>query len=611
MEDNLSRARHSLKDSPSATIAFTTRDPMPIQIHASLRGYRSRDNQDLKPTRPRRTSSARSSGNIAGHSRYFSETSVPDQAEKQKSTRDQRRMSSAMGTVSANTKSEEHLVDDTNEESQGRSLGSLNHSVSRQRDVLWPLQEDSPLGTPLDIFSPYEISPFGSEGSRPGGHGRVPSKTSYFSAKPKESNELTRSRSTTQLRDLREQMQELRGKVTSLKQQTREDRLQRRSLQTLKQPSPFTVAPNWTEECDHGEQVGGNRDLVENANVQAIPAADAESKQEPESLDQNKNLNHDSVHPEAIRNEIPSGKLGTLDSIAASNDKLNQEQNLSPETPIKVPVRKVLPSPHGEKHEDRPDAFDYEHYFLHSGMVTPGRTPQSQRYSHSSSDSAETTKANGPETWAKPLAVLGHIPHLPTNHDTPTPKNTPHFRQNSVDSVSTTATFATATENSEINKEHPLWNSAHAQPHQHSEPRRRRANSSKDQRVQNGTYLTFPNASRHQYSNPTPPFSPTQALASSFPLPPSPLPRRTSSSSPPHPSSLHLVTAFLSSSETRLGTTDSALVERLLTKLQTACRGLNDDGVGSGNGSGKGRYERRTWRRRVDAARRVLEGEMD
>lgn len=585
---------------------------MPIQLDASLQGYRTRDNQDLTPTRPWRTSSARSSGNVAGRLRYFSHTSVPDSAE----TQVQRRVSSATEAVSVNTRSEENPVHDTNGESQDRSLDSLSHSVSRQRDFLWPLQEDSPLGTPPDIFSPYEISPLGSEESRPSGHGPVSSKTSYFSSKPKESNELTRSRSTTQLRDLREQMQELRGKVTSLKQRTREDRLQRRSLQTLKQPSPFTVAPNWTDESVHGEQAGGNGEPVGNDyhNVQAVPPIDAESKQEPTSLDQDMYLTNDSpIHPEATRNRNQASKLDHLNPTAARNDRLNREPNSGPETPIKPPIRKVLPSPHEEKHEDRPDAFDYEHFFLHSGMITPGRTPLDRAYSHSSSDSAETTKANEPQTWAEPLAVPGNIPHLPTNHDTPAPKNLSHLRHNSVDSISTTATFATATENSDTNKERPLWNFPPPQPHKQADTRHTRAHSSKDQRVQNGTYLTFPIASRHRYSNPTPPFSPTQALASSFPLPPSPLPRRTSSSSPPNPSSSssHLLTAFLLSSDSRLGATDSALVERLLAQLQSACKELYDEGKGSGSGKGKGRYERRVWRRRVDTARRVLEGEMD
>ncbi|KAL9106743.1 MAG: hypothetical protein Q9187_008521 [Circinaria calcarea] len=625
MEDNLSRARHSLKNQPSTTIPATT-DLMPHRIPGTLQEYRSKDHQDLTLTSPRRTSSARSPGNIAGHSRYFSETSIPDSAEKQRSTRDQRRVSSAMGVVGVNIKSEERPVNDANGESQDRSLDSLNHSVTRQKDMLWPLEENSPWDTPPDMSSPYGISPFGSEESRRSGRGRVSPKTSYFSSKHTESNELTRSRSTMQLRDLREQMQELRGKVTSLKQRTREDRLQRRSLQTLKTPTPFTVAPNWTEESAPGEQAVETGGLVEDEyhSIQAIAPADAQPRQGPASPAQDQQDRDSSMHPEPTRNKKRSSKLGHPNFTTVPNDRPNRDLNPGPNTPVKPLVRKELPSPHEEKHEDRPDAFDYEHFFLHSGMLTPGRTPPSRtqlerRYSHSSSDSAETTKANEPESWTEPSAVPRNIPHLPTKNGTSPSKNPSHFRQNSVDSISTTATFATATENSETNREHPLWNSTQSQP---ADSRRPRANSSKDQRVQNGTYLTFPAASRHQYSNPTPPFSPTQALASSFPLPPSPLPRRTSSSSPsksfsPSSSSSsspsHVLHTLLSSSNSKLGATDLALVERLLAQLQTVCKELCDEigGSGSGNGNGKSRYERRVWRRRVDAARRVLEGEMD
>ena len=57
--------------------------------------------------------------------------------------------------------------------------------------------------------------------------------------------EVARRRSNIQLSDLREQMQDLRGKVASLKKRTKEDSLQRRSLQMLKPASPFTDAESW------------------------------------------------------------------------------------------------------------------------------------------------------------------------------------------------------------------------------------------------------------------------------------------------------------------------------------------------------------------------------
>ena len=57
--------------------------------------------------------------------------------------------------------------------------------------------------------------------------------------------ERSRRRSPVQLSALREQMQDLRGKVDGLRRRTREDSLQRRSLQVLKPASPFTDADSW------------------------------------------------------------------------------------------------------------------------------------------------------------------------------------------------------------------------------------------------------------------------------------------------------------------------------------------------------------------------------
>merc|ERR1719160_2292678 len=61
-----------------------------------------------------------------------------------------------------------------------------------------------------------------------------------FGADP--DRELTRSASVAQMRDIQDQMQGLRGKISTLKQQARADSLKRRSLQSLRTPSPFTHA---------------------------------------------------------------------------------------------------------------------------------------------------------------------------------------------------------------------------------------------------------------------------------------------------------------------------------------------------------------------------------
>ncbi|KAL9065990.1 MAG: hypothetical protein Q9157_007287 [Trypethelium eluteriae] len=93
------------------------------------------------------------------------------------------------------------------------------------------------------------------------------------------------------------------------------------------------------------------------------------------------------------------------------------------------------------RHEDRADAFDYEHFFLHSSM---GSMSNSRRSSQSSAGSVETTKGPTTETQpeeqgsgAAPLSPpAAHVNGLRVQHQ----------RSESASSVSTMATFATATE---------------------------------------------------------------------------------------------------------------------------------------------------------------------
>lgn len=80
------------------------------------------------------------------------------------------------------------------------------------------------------------------------------------------------------------------------------------------------------------------------------------------------------------------------------------------------------------RHEDRLDAFDYEHFILHSALGNYSNI-RTRPQSYSSTESTETTRPpNDFETNGLPVNG-GH-----------------HGRKNSVDSISTSATFATATE---------------------------------------------------------------------------------------------------------------------------------------------------------------------
>jgi hypothetical protein len=88
--------------------------------------------------------------------------------------------------------------------------------------------------------------------------------------------------------------------------------------------------------------------------------------------------------------------------------------------------------PPTERHEDRVDAFDYEHFFLHSAMGT--YSLENRRNSTASDSSTATTR---PVT-----AVQVQEPEI----SNPEKRVSYHQRNPSADSVSTVATFATAAE---------------------------------------------------------------------------------------------------------------------------------------------------------------------
>jgi hypothetical protein len=91
----------------------------------------------------------------------------------------------------------------------------------------------------------------------------------------------------------------------------------------------------------------------------------------------------------------------------------------------------VYEMPVTERHEDRVDAFDYETFFLHSAMGT--YSIEDRRSSTSSGTSTETTR---PVTAVQTTDELSNAEKRVSIHQ----------RNPSVDSVSTVATFATAAE---------------------------------------------------------------------------------------------------------------------------------------------------------------------
>ncbi|RDA94101.1 hypothetical protein CP533_6595 [Ophiocordyceps camponoti-saundersi (nom. inval.)] len=237
------------------------------------------------------------------------------------------------------------------------------------------------------------------------------------------------SASTVQVRDLQDQMQGLKNKIASLRDQARADSMRRRSLQGLRTPSPFTHA-TWdrgsTESVDKtGPSLVSPADV--SARGEAVPAMKANSTPVIDQGEPGSPSNATSFHEvrespsddgyagiegaefvddaedieavEAVETvewkddntehgadgegddagyEDEDGQGNAYDEHSESGDSLYHDS-----------------SSHPISHEDREDAFDYERFFLHSAMGTisqQGFYRRGSMSSEGSESSVETTR---------------------------------------------------------------------------------------------------------------------------------------------------------------------------------------------------------------------------
>lgn len=274
-------------------------------------------------------------------------------------------------------------------------------------------------------------------------------------------------------------------------------------------------------------------------------------------------------------------------------------------------------------HEDREDAFDYETFFLHSAAATYANRRGSNS-SEGSIDSVET--ARGP---AVPPTSDGYDEYgdnleaededfLPPTPETPeklreierTLGRRNRSRSLSEESVSTLATFATATEGRstpENGSREPSratdWPIRSPEPGLSSVSRPRTAIPVKRPPARSETSSGADSGislSRRPHSSQDSK-RPSNFLHSRSPLSPPMSPSRHSPAL--HDPATTIVDSLLHSPGARrqLGLKDRALLFGLVENLRKVCRGLQE--------MEEGCYEGRALRRRLDGARRELEGE--
>ncbi|GAB0136045.1 hypothetical protein EsDP_00004362 [Epichloe bromicola] len=304
------------------------------------------------------------------------------------------------------------------------SLGSLRSPLHTIDSALEPLDENEDAEDEVQSHSGSRLRSLAS-----------PTFGSYGDAG------LTRSASAAQMRDLQDQMQGLKGKISSLRDQAKQDSMKRRSLQSLRALSPFTNAshdpgstsPKPTASPEPGstapsQPLSGTNTSLENRKTEVQgenwqqPTAgnekqagsiaarfhDTGDSQLPEPGEESHYLN--GGHQEEQRQlHVEKLDVEEVTSTVHTDDKESEE--VDPEDNISQSGESLYHDTHQEpadiSHEDREDAFDYEHFFLHSAMGTmsrQGMTRSDSFGSEGSEDSVETTR--GPAmTYARRSSI--------------------------------------------------------------------------------------------------------------------------------------------------------------------------------------------------------------
>ena len=222
MEGNLTRARSSLYITPSSSMS---------SIHSSSPLSRSTPSPPdaerrivaglgVPPAKHRQVNNLSSSPlGGPGHMRVFSENSIPSSLYSPLNA-----VRTPVTTAPSPVRGEPDKRDSGSvPRTSPPSRGSSHHAAS-----LEPLTEDDAV-----LVRDLERETVRASTAEP------------YSNRSGDPRVLTRSTSSMQMRDLTHKMKDLKGKISTLRDRAREENLKRRSLQSLRTPSPFTAAEQW------------------------------------------------------------------------------------------------------------------------------------------------------------------------------------------------------------------------------------------------------------------------------------------------------------------------------------------------------------------------------
>ncbi|KAI9893524.1 MAG: hypothetical protein M1814_006320 [Vezdaea aestivalis] len=638
MEGNLHRARNSLIISSSPLMAASADNSPPISqpSYSTIHGAERRLHPPLgiSPAKHRQVKMKSYVANNGGHSRVFSETSIPSTLntasrpdgqnprsisafENENSAKGRTNcLSPAAVAVLKGIRREESEEALRKRALQGESASPTEPSPTFERHLARVDEENHSLARQLSTSaSLYNMAPTGPA---------------------EQANGLSRSKSTAQMRDLRVQMNDLKGKISTLQQKAREEGLKRRSLQSLRTPSPFTAAEQWyTTAVEYKQEPTKSNLGLKGVEPDTLVGQAPPRPHAPERHDSA--LKEDSKYAESM---APSYYHDADEEIHTefsddSHEDLIQSYKIDEGRPENVQKPLVAAQdddntslPAGERHEDREDAFDYQNFFLHSGMGNYSQTDLAKhrtRDSCSSNDSTATTRA------------IDNNPRLSSHH---------HQRNISSDSVSTVASFATATEGfgsgtSEASDDDDDRNPARhlpsfgipspkhrspptQQPSTFTTPRSAPAPSAAQMAsASSKVYVAKPTVSTTAIASYQPSLEDTTPTTREFPLinrsklastragkpavpplaqfirPASPSPTRSTEAPSEGTDATSLSGGSVPEGGNQLGPGDRALVEALVEAMGDVCVSLKREEGGPRAG---------IWRGRLEAARRVLEG---
>ncbi|KAJ6190562.1 hypothetical protein N7519_000583 [Penicillium mononematosum] len=610
MENNLTRAR--------STTPRTTASPspspsnsgyiQPMGMHQPVGGlYRSISRTDPKNSSLRRQSLIASQDTTNNrHSRVHSETNFPSDS----SFSNDKRISRSVSAMGASTSSSLHTDDRSFHYAPTRAYLTHRSSVSSMqqppRRAHEQEQHDQAAQSPVSAGGSSSDSPQGL------GNSEEESKSSPEGFSPVYSSfgPPSRAQSQLQVRDLQYQMKGLHIKISSLKVKNQEDNLRRRSLQSLRTPSPLTAADHWyANALELRDGQGSRGSNPQPLKISGVPRNDAaeDQRRSDEHAAGNKSKhtgnwqgNEPADYPDdqsvadTMYEDAEEGDFDEDIDREALNEILREP--LDDDFENDMEAFPDMPShTDATPHEMREDAFDYEHFILHSALGN--YTQQLRRVSNSSNGSVETTRP---------------------------PYTARHSRTNSNMSDSTVATFATATEGERPDDEDDIdsvmyWDRrfnhelrhghshGHSQSHAHGHPHSHSHQPSPIQELEaEGDRSETPRGPRHE--------SDTNQVDPNN-LSPQKLTGRSSSATAGSATPTSLVSSLVSTVRAASSTPsvgginddDTQMLEALFASLGNVCKDLQaittspDPDVKAA----------RVLRRRLDAARRVLDGELD